>query len=284
MKINTPFVRVSAPVSVAMVVVGLLSLGTAALVYAHGGDVNLIHSCVKNSSGSIRIVGVSDTCNANETALDWNQKNSPGLGGLVENTTNADFSGADFRYRNLQGRNFSGSNLNGANLTHANLNDTNLSNVDLTGAILDNADLQNINVTGATFTSAHLNGVDLHGQNWSNVADVSVTLFNNANLSGFSSGGKSFHASGFERANLTNANFSNSDLQQSNFSFATVVGTNFSGADLSLTNFFNVHFINTNLFHAPTGGFPYSTFTNTICPDGTNSDNDGNTCANNLNF
>ena len=281
MKINIPFTRT---VSVAMAVVGLLSLGTAALVYAHGGDANLIHSCVKNSNGSIRIVGDNDVCNNNETALDWNQKNAPGLGGLVADTTNADFSGTDFRYRNLQGRDFSGGNFVQANLTHANLNGVNFTNVNLTEAFLENAKLKNIIVTGATFTNAHLNNVDLHGQNWAGIVRADVISLANANLTGFSSGGKNFHASSFGAADLTNANFSNSDLQQSDFSLATVVGTNFSEADLSSANFFNVHFINANLFHASTGGFAYSTFTNTICPDGTNSDNDGNTCANNLNF
>ncbi len=41
-------------------------------VFAHGGDVNLIHACV-NDKGSVRIVDANDNCEASkkETPLDW---------------------------------------------------------------------------------------------------------------------------------------------------------------------------------------------------------------------
>ena len=45
--------------------------GTTWLVYAHGGDANLIHACLK-PAGKIRIVGPNDTCRKKETARDWN--------------------------------------------------------------------------------------------------------------------------------------------------------------------------------------------------------------------
>jgi hypothetical protein len=53
---------------------------TAAAV-AHGGDTTLIHSCVKNSNGSIRIVTASTNCVAGETALDWRIQGDPGPAG-----------------------------------------------------------------------------------------------------------------------------------------------------------------------------------------------------------
>lgn len=57
----------------------------ATYVLAHNGDFSLIHACVKNSNGSIRIVGANDTCNAStEAPLDWNIQGiqgAPGSGG-----------------------------------------------------------------------------------------------------------------------------------------------------------------------------------------------------------
>jgi hypothetical protein len=41
----------------------------------------LIHSCVKNSSGSIRIVAASATCAASEASLDWRIQGNPGPAG-----------------------------------------------------------------------------------------------------------------------------------------------------------------------------------------------------------
>ncbi|MBI4504908.1 MAG: hypothetical protein HY691_05180, partial [Chloroflexi bacterium] len=55
---------------------GLLLLGAAmvflggavvTMVSAHGGDLALIHACVNNSSGEIKIVPANQTCNRNET-------------------------------------------------------------------------------------------------------------------------------------------------------------------------------------------------------------------------
>lgn len=44
------------------------------VVGAHPGPVanQVIHSCVNNASGEIKIVGAAETCNGNRTALDWN--------------------------------------------------------------------------------------------------------------------------------------------------------------------------------------------------------------------
>ena len=48
----------------------VLALGAIG-AYAHGGNTALVHSCVQNASGSVRIVGPNDTCRSNETPLDW---------------------------------------------------------------------------------------------------------------------------------------------------------------------------------------------------------------------
>jgi hypothetical protein len=42
------------------------------IVSAHGGDTALIHSCVKNATGEMKIVGAGAACPVNYRALDWN--------------------------------------------------------------------------------------------------------------------------------------------------------------------------------------------------------------------
>jgi hypothetical protein len=62
---------------------GFLGVYTANIVSAHGGNTNLIHGCVSNQSGNLRIVGANENCKANETPLDWNiQGQAGGISGL----------------------------------------------------------------------------------------------------------------------------------------------------------------------------------------------------------
>jgi hypothetical protein len=56
----------------AILLVVMLSMSGVRYVSAHGGDVTLIHACVNNRTGAVRIVNAATTCDANkETALDW---------------------------------------------------------------------------------------------------------------------------------------------------------------------------------------------------------------------
>ncbi len=58
-----------------LVIVGLLLIVVLTVgvtwVFAHGGDPDLIHACVNQDSGGIRIVGPNDACKSKESALDW---------------------------------------------------------------------------------------------------------------------------------------------------------------------------------------------------------------------
>lgn len=47
------------------------SFGGAALGGAHGGDPELVHACVKNAGGAVRLVDAADACGADERAVDW---------------------------------------------------------------------------------------------------------------------------------------------------------------------------------------------------------------------
>jgi hypothetical protein len=49
----------------------ILAIGSASLVLAHGGDKNLIHACVRNGIGLVRIIEPNQSCRNHETAVDW---------------------------------------------------------------------------------------------------------------------------------------------------------------------------------------------------------------------
>jgi len=63
---------------VTSLLLALCFLGTPTVLNAHGGDTSLIHTCFKNATGNLRIIAASDTCKANETALDWNLAGATG--------------------------------------------------------------------------------------------------------------------------------------------------------------------------------------------------------------
>jgi hypothetical protein len=58
-------------VTVRLVVAVFISAGIA-VISAHGGDPNKIHSCFKSSQTPVRIVGPNEDCKPNESSLDWN--------------------------------------------------------------------------------------------------------------------------------------------------------------------------------------------------------------------
>ena len=59
----------------------LVMAGVTPMVYAHGGDPTLIHSCVNKSSGEVKIVGANASCKNNETAVDWPVASAPAPAG-----------------------------------------------------------------------------------------------------------------------------------------------------------------------------------------------------------
>lgn len=112
------------------------------------------------------------------------------------------------------------------------------------------------NLSGASLIGFPLDGAKLANANLAST-NLKNALLRSANLSG---------------ANFTGGVIAFGKLQSANLRGATLTNvnagdTNFSGADLSGA---------TGLSSAQLGGAVWS---NTTCPDGTNSDNDGNTCA-----
>jgi uncharacterized protein YjbI with pentapeptide repeats len=160
-------------------------------------------------------------------------------------------------------------NLSGVDLTNANLQGAELTDANLTGATLDQAELQGVNLSGATLTGIHATGLDscpgqgLLPQDWKCVkralvgpgADVSGANLDSADLSGMD-----LTAADFTGADLTNADLSNADVTNANFTNAELKDATFDGATI-------------------TGAvFTGANWDNTTCPDGSNSDDNGNTC------
>lgn len=75
-------------------------------------------------------------------------------------------------------------------------------------------------------------------------------------------------------ANLTGANLGGANLTGANLLDSTLTGANLTDANLTRTNLYDANLTGANL----TG----VTWNSTPCPDGTNSDNDGGTCINDL--
>lgn len=191
------------------------------------------------------------------------------------------WNGANLTDADLEGTNFTDANLEGANLTGANLTDTNLTGSNVQGTVLTDS-----NLTGTDFhpeyyglissggivgtpsflpeyveiidgylvsSSANLENAELAGAELANL-DLNATHFNEADLEGadLTDAGGGFEV--FIDANLTNANLTGVDLTGSTLQGATLTGATLTGI----------------------------TWNDTTCPDGTNSNNDGGTCASNL--
>jgi len=112
-----------------------------------------------------------------------------------------------------------------------------------------------------------------------------------ANLSHTNYNGASFSGLNLTKVNGTNAQFQNVDfssatLTQSNFSNSNLTGSNFTNANLnkanlSNSNLTNVNFTGANLTQANLSNSTRTrvVWSNTICPNGQNSDNHNNSCA-----
>jgi uncharacterized protein YjbI with pentapeptide repeats len=265
---------------------GLLVTKAVSYVYAHGGDLSLIHACVRTSNGSIRIVGANDACNSNETTLDWNIQGIQGPpGDPGERSGRLICSGCNFN-TNFQGRwveqDFSNSMLLDTSFS----SDSAPKSVDMTGIKFDDSIFENIgfsigndgaiNLTNSSFASvkfvsSHFFGgssestsINLSNSNFTSAQFTPVSDFFNVDAPNANFTQVSFDngegSSGFTQCNLTNSIFSNATFIK--WRFETVDLTGATGLD--------------------TATLTDVTWSDTICPDGTNSDSNGNTCVGHL--
>jgi uncharacterized protein YjbI with pentapeptide repeats len=155
-----------------------------------------------------------------------------------------------------------------AYLTSANLTDANLMGADLYKANLTSANLSGVNLTDATVKGSKLQG----------------TVLGTATLTGLVSGG--IHGtpaslpSGWALAGTLHylvgptANLTNADFYGANLAGTDLADANLSGANLTYANLTDANLSSANLSSV--------LWSYTTCPDGTNSNNDGGTCVNNL--
>lgn len=261
---------------------GLLigGVGSVAVFAAIPDTNNVIHACYRSGflgNGQVRIIdSPSQSCSNGETAISWH---STSPGNFKTNLNGADFSNADLRYRN-----FSGAQLHGATFVSTNLIGSDLHAADLSGATFSepgetyirNASFKNTNLNGATFLEGTVvnltdfSGVSLNATIFKPQVSFNTDDFSNVDFRNI----QAITGIGFSGVNFTNADFR--DLTLNN---VTIIGSN-----LTSTNFTNTHFAGSNLSgtdltHAI---LTSASWLNTICPDLTNSDNNGNTCLGHL--
>lgn len=154
--------------------------------------------------------------------------------------------------------------LLGSDLAGANLHGAIVSGLDaLINAVLNGANLDHARITasavgvGADLTGVNLNAASITGLGDLSGANVTGTNLHDATISGTGA--------------LTGANLTRAHLEE-----ATIAGlTALFGANLTGANLRGASITGTNALEG-------AVYSHTICPDGTNSDADGGTCAANL--
>ena len=186
------------------------------------------------------------------------------------NFTNANMNGVVMYYATLNGAVLTGANLTGANLNYADLTHATVLGTDLTNATVHDAKLQFSNLSGSNLTNVNLGWTNLSYATLTGVT-LTGTNFNSANLNGVSSGGIAGSPLGM--------------LDGKDVTWMVIggylvgPGANLAGADLSGLDMTNADLAGSALDGADIFGITWS---NTTCPDGTKSFDEGDSCANNL--
>lgn len=199
----------------------------------------------------------------------------------------------------------------GADLHRCDLADSTIIGLDLHGIDIARSDLSRVvggcdpdmprtNLAGARFyraiavdarlCDAILDGADLHGTDLTNASLEDASL-DHANLSWARLDGATAGFAPFLDANLSNASwiggaatgarFDRADLHRIDFRGTSLRSTTFIGSDLRYARFDGADLTDADLTGATwrrATGLATATFSNTTCPDGTNSDANGGTC------
>ena len=232
--------------------------------------------------------------------------------------TEVDLSGADLSRALLGGADLTGSRLTGADLSGVDLSTAELADVssgDLVAGpevlpelwrytsgflIGPRADLSGVDLTGANLNEVDVSGADLSGADLTGAAMVEANLYE-ANLEGarfdnvllswaymssVRASGAGFNGAEMSHVDLTYADLTEADLTGVVLSFSVLSYADLTRADLSLTELFAVFFTGADLTDANltfADGVNATYWDGTICPDGTNSDDNLGTCCGHLN-
>jgi len=257
-----------------------------------------IYACVK--SGDLSHVKTSaPKCPAGSKPIQWNS--FPASANGMPQCTGIPYEGIDLSGCDLEGASFVVADLSGANFSQADLSDA-----------LFVSDSGSQNPVVPTLEDADFEGADLSGSDWANV-DVSDVNFSDANLTDIVTSGLSgtptslptdwVSVGGYFVGPTTNladqdlngldlrgdvlagADLSRAGLTDTDLEITNLTGADLAGTTLSATAFNEANLTDTNLdnaVEASTANFAGVTWSDTTCPDGTNSNNDDDTCINNL--
>ncbi len=221
----------------------------------------VIHACYRTNTGSVRIVeDTVGSCGANETAISWNQtgpQGPSGVGGSVSNLVGADFRGADLHYRNFSSQDLSNADFSSYNgQLYANLTGSDFSNTNLSGSNFFTATISRANFRAANLTEADIRATWRYVDFTDAIFPVllSQITLENSNFADVDLSNRTIEGVGMQYST-----FANTDLTSSHFD-----GSNLTGADLGQAILVN------------------TTWTNSACPDGSSSDDNGNTCIGHL--
>ena len=173
-----------------------------------------------------------------------------------------DFSNLDFSHQEIEidmrGANFEYSNFSHSTITqHAIIKETKF----------DYANLSNTEINAFTIREVRFD--------YSNLVNASLRIENGDYLY-------------FGEANLTGADFNNNGLfnvvyfTDADLSGAVLTDTEWIDSEFDGANLTNVDLTGAIFFHWAPSSFVGTIWDNTTCPDGTNSDDNGYTCENNL--
>jgi uncharacterized protein YjbI with pentapeptide repeats len=260
--------------------------------------VTTIYACLK--SGELTHVKTSaPKCPSGSTPIQWNS--FPVSASGTPQCTGIPHEGIDLSGCDLEGASFEVSDLTSANFSQANLTDAlfvsdsssqnpvapTLEDADFDGANLTGSNWVGVNISGINFSNADLTDIDTSGlsgtpsslpTNWVSVGDYLVgptTNLDDQDLNGYEFRGDDLAGANLTETGLTDASLSTSNLTGTFLIEATLAETDFNGANLTNADL-------QGAFDASTASFSGATWSNTTCPDGTNSNNDGDTCTNNL--
>lgn len=215
-------------------------------------------------------------------------------------------SGTDFSSANLVGSNFTDdvlsgtdlADLAGADLAYSNLTGTDLSGADLSGLYMSQDQMDGVDLINTNLTGAYVGGIIQNGTFAGTPADLpSGTLLVAGYLVGpyqylnsipgspfadtdFTGSGIDLQNTGLQSDDLSNdpfqsgTDFSSGRLACTNFSGDSLIDADFSSANMGYNNFTNADLDGANFSGANNLGNQV-TWSNTTCPDGSNSDTNG---------
>ncbi|WP_298721498.1 pentapeptide repeat-containing protein, partial [uncultured Oceanisphaera sp.] len=201
-----------------------------------------------------------------------------------------DFSGADitsvfFYCSDLRGANFTGAIMFATHFDHK--SDGVCSSIpptDLTGAIFVGSEFKNTRFNGSARAAdfSYSTHIQTGGSGIVSQADLSFSKFIGAD---YSNEGRGFRWQfvSLDFADMRSANFANNDFAATNGT-VTMVGADLRETNLTNTIWTGVNLRNANLLGSNLTGADLLQviWDNTTCPDGTNSNDNSNTCEFNL--